>query len=389
MRKTLLFLLFFALPALAFGQQVCYLPDPNHPGMNIWNPACGQTPPNPWQIAAGKTVSFLNTLSFKGLDNQTIDFSKLGQGAVQLQSAALQQATDFQPAGAGANASTYYPGSLTIGTGANNGGNGGITITTGLSFSTSMGVAFIQASNSNEWMYGTVSSYDITTGAYNVNVTSSNGSGTYSGWQISVSGVPGPIGQTGSGSAPVGSLELFAGSSIPANYLACDGTAYSRTTYAGLYGVIGTSWGAGDGSTTFNVPDFRGRFPVGAGQGSTHEGGGTGTNRVLAATGGAETHTQWEAEIAPHSHGGVTSTETVSHQHDVTVTGGIQPGGVSQFIHTGDGSTGTWYYTTATSSGTTGSENQQHTHFIANDGLGLAMTIMNPFAVVNYIIRYQ
>lgn len=57
----------------------------------------------------------------------------------------------------------------------------------------------------------------------------------------------------------------FAGSSIPTGWLECDGSAVSRATYAALFTAISTTWGVGDGSTTFNLPDFRGAAPIGAG----------------------------------------------------------------------------------------------------------------------------
>lgn len=59
---------------------------------------------------------------------------------------------------------------------------------------------------------------------------------------------------------PIGGITAFAGTSAPAGYLICDGSAVSRSTYASLFAVIGTAFGAGDGSTTFNLPDLRGRF---------------------------------------------------------------------------------------------------------------------------------
>ena len=59
---------------------------------------------------------------------------------------------------------------------------------------------------------------------------------------------------------PPGSLMAYAASSAPTGWLLCDGSAVSRTTYATLYSVIGTTWGAGDTTTTFNVPDLRGQF---------------------------------------------------------------------------------------------------------------------------------
>ena len=60
--------------------------------------------------------------------------------------------------------------------------------------------------------------------------------------------------------APPGAIISFGASSAPSGWLICDGTAVSRTTYAALFAVLGSTWGAGDGSTTFNVPDLRGQF---------------------------------------------------------------------------------------------------------------------------------
>jgi microcystin-dependent protein len=81
--------------------------------------------------------------------------------------------------------------------------------------------------------------------------------------------------------APTFSGMIVAGalSTAPTGWLLCDGSAVSRTTYATLFGAIGTTYGVGDGSTTFNVPDLRERFPLGAG--ATH---------ALGATAGASTH---------------------------------------------------------------------------------------------------
>jgi microcystin-dependent protein len=64
---------------------------------------------------------------------------------------------------------------------------------------------------------------------------------------------------------PSGSILMFAGSTAPANWLLCDGAAVSRATYNKLFQAIGTTWGAGNGTTTFNLPDMRGFAPVGVG----------------------------------------------------------------------------------------------------------------------------
>ena len=69
---------------------------------------------------------------------------------------------------------------------------------------------------------------------------------------------------------PSGVVLPFAGNSTPTGYLLCDGSAVSRTTYADLFTAIGTTWGVGDGSTTFNVPDLRGAFLRGTGSRGTN-----------------------------------------------------------------------------------------------------------------------
>ena len=64
---------------------------------------------------------------------------------------------------------------------------------------------------------------------------------------------------------PVGAILDYAGPTPPPGWLACDGRAISRTTYSELFAAIGTAWGAGDGSTTFNLPPANGRAAIGAG----------------------------------------------------------------------------------------------------------------------------
>lgn len=96
------------------------------------------------------------------------------------------------------------------------------------------------------------------------------------------------------GGLPAGSIMAWGTNTPPANWLLADGTAVSRSTYSSLFAVIGTQYGTGDGTTTFNLPDLRGRVPVGK------NGGTFGT---LGATGGAETHTLTTAEMPTHGHG--------------------------------------------------------------------------------------
>lgn len=76
---------------------------------------------------------------------------------------------------------------------------------------------------------------------------------------------------------PIGTINAYGGATAPEGWLLCQGQALSRTDYADLFAVIGTNFGAGDGSTTFNAPDFRGEFLRGAGTNS-HSGQGSGEN---------------------------------------------------------------------------------------------------------------
>lgn len=104
-----------------------------------------------------------------------------------------------------------------------------------------------------------------------------------------------------------GVVLAFAGTTAPTGWLMCAGQAVSRTTYAALFAVIGTTYGAGDGTTTFNVPDLRGRVIAGVdNMGGTAANrltaGGSGVAGTLGAAGGAETHTLTETQMPSHSH---------------------------------------------------------------------------------------
>lgn len=93
------------------------------------------------------------------------------------------------------------------------------------------------------------------------------------------------------GRGDVGEIKPFAGSAIPTGWLLCDGSAVSRTTYSELFTVIGTTYGTGDGSTTFNLPDLRNRFMVGAGD-----------EYELNDKGGEKAHALTVDELAHHRH---------------------------------------------------------------------------------------
>ena len=100
---------------------------------------------------------------------------------------------------------------------------------------------------------------------------------------------------------PTGTVTAFAGSTAPTGYALCDRSAVNRTTQAALFAVIGTTYGSGDGSTTFNLPDLRGRVVAGLGEsllGATADSLGD-DNGLIADT---KEHTLTEAEMPSHSH---------------------------------------------------------------------------------------
>mgnify|MGYP002713209083 CR=1 FL=1 len=142
-------------------------------------------------------------------------------------------------------------------------------------------------------------------------VLTSNGAGALPSWQAAGGG---------GGGVPVGTMIDYAGTSAPTDYLQCDGSAISRTTYATLFAAIGTTWGVGDGSTTFNIPDFRRRTAVGSG------GTGTGTlGNSVGNTGGNETETLSTAQLATHLHayGGLQAQGFTSGNSIVATSGSV------------------------------------------------------------------
>lgn len=108
-----------------------------------------------------------------------------------------------------------------------------------------------------------------------------------------------------------GVIVSYAGTTEPSGWLLCYGQAVSRTTYARLFDVIGTTYGAGDGSTTFNLPDLRGRVMagkdnMGGAAASRLTSAGTGNPGIdgatLGAVGGADRHQLTAAQMPTHSH---------------------------------------------------------------------------------------
>ena len=175
---------------------------------------------------------------------------------------------------------------------------------------------------------------------------------------------------------PTGVVLPFAGASVPSGWLLCDGSAISRTGNSALFAVIGTAYGAGDGSTTFNLPDMGGRVPAGKEATATRltSGGGGVDGGTLGAAGGGETHTLVTGELPAHSHG-VTDN---GHSHAVDYNTGDNASGVGinrvQSVGVGGSNSGD------TDSATTGIT-------INNEGGDGAHANVQPTLILNYIIK--
>ena len=202
---------------------------------------------------------------------------------------------------------------------------------------------------------------------------------------------------------PIGKIDMYAGSTAPSKWRICDGSAISRTTYAALYNVIGTTYGSGDGSTTFNLPNFKGRVPIGVGNGDA-----TGhTNHALASKGGNEnaiTPYHRHSYSAPPANTGdftLQSTHMPSHthvqnQHRHTAPNQLKDtAGTAWAPATTKGTTTTVYtgYSTPTNQNTGGGTAHKHSITASSSNTGYAGTDgnatganMQPYLTVNFII---
>ena len=228
-----------------------------------------------------------------------------------------------------------------------------------------------------------------------------------SGKYLTTNGTDTSWGTVSSGTTlPTGALMPYAGASAPTGYLLCDGSSVSSSTYLALHAVISNTYGGsaytGAGALSFNLPDLRGRLPMGAGTGTGLNSSGTGAPSGTAQTArtrgqwlGEETHLLTTAELASHTHantvgssaggsnqitGGMSANENHSHYLDMSAYNGSGN-------YTAVGYNGPLY----PNNGQTRTTNLAHTHSIGINNVAAGgnsrHSVVPPVVVLNYIIK--
>lgn len=166
------------------------------------------------------------------------------------------------------------------------------------------------------------------------------------------------------GGIPTATIVPWTDSSVPSGFLECDGTAVSRTTYSALFAIVGTTYGAGNGSTTFNLPDLQDNVPVGK-SGS----------KALASTGGANTVTSAGNVAGSTANATLSTAQLASHSHSAAITSGRRndspaPNSLAASSNTGNAGSGSG-----------------HSHNMSANFSGNATSVVQPYLALIYIIK--
>ena len=178
---------------------------------------------------------------------------------------------------------------------------------------------------------------------------------------------------TGIEGIPTATIVPWSDSSVPSGFLECNGAAVSRSTYSALFAIIGTTYGAGDGSSTFNVPDLQDNVPVGKSN-----------NKALASTGGANTVTSTGNVAGSTANATLSQNQLANHNHPLTET--LKNPGSAQPTSRGlPNPVGTW--TGNTMSTNPIGNDSGHAHNMSANFAGDATSVLQPYLAVIYIIK--
>jgi len=174
---------------------------------------------------------------------------------------------------------------------------------------------------------------------------------------------------TGIEGIPTATIVPWSSASVPSGFLECNGQAVSRSTYSALFAIVATTYGTGDGSSTFNVPNLSDNVAVGKSN-----------NKALASTGGANTVASTGNVAGSTANATLATAQLASHLHGVT-TNQAGGGDSTNKIQRGANASGGTRQSNNTGSG------QGHSHNMSANFSGDATSVLQPYLTVIYIIK--
>ena len=181
------------------------------------------------------------------------------------------------------------------------------------------------------------------------------------------------------GGIPTATIVPWTDSTVPSGFLECDGAAVSRTTYSALFAIIGTTYGAGNGSTTFNVPDLQDNVAVGKSN-----------NKALASTGGANTVTGTGNIAGATANATLTEDQLASHDHDAAkyqTRPNLQPGVPHYQFPDAPPYWNNQIPNPRFSMVFNAGGSQGHSHNMAANFAGDATSVVQPYLTIIYVIK--
>lgn len=185
---------------------------------------------------------------------------------------------------------------------------------------------------------------------------------------------------------PIGSINIWTTNVVPNTYMLCDGSPISRTTYKSLFNIIGTLYGAGDGATTFNLPNLLNKVVRGLDTVAPYN--------TLGNTGGADTVTLNANNLPAHIH----AVNDPGHTHVITDPGHVHSFNMAYQNSQNSSSTGTSFGRAATNGSIVSDTKATGVALVGNvtgvtvgnnTTTGTAVSVVNPFITLNYIIKVQ